>query len=1115
MRTSLAQLCAAGLLFAACNRDLGVAQPPDPTRPGSIQGDIVYSQPGLATLQPAVGATVELVGSGIKATADASGHFLLKPIATVTGSMLIHFDADADGKVDHQRVFSLEEIGAGPAHDISLGQVRLGENASVRGSVLLSDLSALPAGHAGTAVFVPEGPFTVYSGDNGGFVLENLPEGTITLAFYREHYVSSVSHVELRAGEVFSLATVLLTPQPGTPAPSRVSGFGLLSGQSAHSGITVTMTGVGDTTTDAAGRYVFPQVPRGVHSLAFVHDGYLTQVLTNVLIDDDALELRAVTLTPGDSMQPDLDGGLQPFDAGTPADAGPPDAGPPDAGPLDAGTDAGSIDAGTDAGTGPVAIITAPPPFVTGGSMVMLRGDMSTGDRPLVFHWRQDAGTAVTITNNDSPLAATPTFQVPSTPQVLHFGLTVTDVAGRTSAPAEVNLPVAGSPPTATITGNPGSAEGGEIVTLTGTGNDPSGSGIASYHWVVNPSSLSFATRNGGTLLDITLPATVVTPIVVSVQLTVTNGLGITSAVATANFNLTTLTPQPWYVDAGIPQVVNGGATVTLSGGAVTPGFSGATFSYAWSPGASLPDWMLTNPSAPSTKFVAPIVVGPNKLLPFTLTATVTGSGLTPTQNVGATTVLVQDRTPPTVIATSIDGSGTASAYALWVDFSEPIDPASVTSISIAVPTGAAYPSPQIFARYVDRNRVTLAIRANNTSYANLYELRVQSVRDLAPVPNTFAGSQVFPFTSRNPWGQSPAAVSSGSSTSEPRPALVLRPTPGGSPGEIQALIGARRDDAPWLFAPFEPVACSTSPCMLSDDPSMPAATLATQNVRGHRGLPWATQAVVTTQLRDYAGLPGVAMWRTDAGTWSPLPAPPGPMFLQHGTALRAGFANNGLYVAGFDGTAWNLADAGLVSSSAADFPSDATSDPLVQAAANPGSDTMMVARTSKTGQLRLFRQPAAGGAWAANGSLATTGSPVVDLRLSALPYTGAALASYLRANGVIDWVVWGDVNNGGTFVSANAESFDTIYELASSTQWLAVSVNGLLQLLQSNIPGSGTTSAVPGVVRNGVTAADLNNDPTCDAQYPELATFNGRVAVTWQERCGAGPWKVYFRIMN
>jgi hypothetical protein len=51
------------------------------------------------------------------------------------------------------------------------------------------------------------------------------------------------------------------------------------------------------------------------------------------------------------------------------------------------------------------------------------------------------------------------------------------------------------------------------------------------------------------------------------------------------------------------------------------------------------------------------------------------------------------------------------------------------------------------------------------------------------------------------------------------------------------------------------------------------------------------------------------------------------------------------------------------------------------------------------------------------------------------------------------------------------------------------------------------------GPLRMGMPSNVLNNDPMCFADRPEIVAFDGRFAVAWQERCGAGPWKVYLRI--
>ncbi len=85
-----------------------------------------------------------------------------------------------------------------------------------------------------------------------------------------------------------------------------------------------------------------------------------------------------------------------------------------------------------------------------------------------------------------------------------------------------------------------------------------------------------------------------------------------------------------------------------------------------------------------------------------------------------------------------------------------------------------------------------------------------------------------------------------------------------------------------------------------------------------------------------------------------------------------------------------------------------------------------------------------------------------------------------------------------------------TSFDIATNQPWamLPISVAGQLELRTAD---NGFTRQ-PGVLRGGMPSTTINNNPTCFADRPEVATFDGRFVVAWQERCGAGPWKVYLR---
>ncbi len=83
--------------------------------------------------------------------------------------------------------------------------------------------------------------------------------------------------------------------------PTTLSGHALLEGRDDHSAITVTLSGGLTTWTDAAGAYLFNDVPSGTHTITFAHDGFLTTVVTDVTVTENvANELCTYTLKAGD-----------------------------------------------------------------------------------------------------------------------------------------------------------------------------------------------------------------------------------------------------------------------------------------------------------------------------------------------------------------------------------------------------------------------------------------------------------------------------------------------------------------------------------------------------------------------------------------------------------------------------------------------------------------------------------------------------------------------------------------------------------------------------------------------------------------------------------------------
>jgi hypothetical protein len=1068
--------------------DLLLPPLPPPAPPGVLEGTLVFSQPGQAALRPAIGASVELVGAGVRTTsAGDTAFFSLSPVDTSSGSVLIQFDSDGDGRPDKQRLLDLEPLRTGRGNRVNAGQLILGSNSTVRGKALRGDFVDATSGHGGSAVFVPEGPFFTYTGDDGSFVFENLPEGRITIAAFRDGYGASSENIGLRAAEVFPLATMVLE-RVMLSEPSQVKGRVLLPEGGPAADVTVSLSGGPSTTTSSQGAYVFSGIAHGVYSLGFVKEGFLTSELVNVVISEPVVALRDVTLAPGLSTPPRLDAGFPPYDAGV-GDAG-----------ADAGLDGGG-DAGVDAGPFPVAIIETAPAFVLRNTMFTLNAQRSTGDRPLSFFWSQDGGPTVTIPFNGTPTAATPTLVAPNVGTVLKFNLFVQDPAGRQSAPVAVFVPVAVGPPVATITGVPTMPVlGGQRVVLSGaTSRDLNASGIVDWEWAVNPPQIVATPINGGQQLQLDMPTSVAPPVLVSIQLVVTNGLTMRSAPDNKSFQLSVGTLPQWYVDAGTQQTVGGGDVVTLGGLAVAPA-TGAAFTYRWSPDrepdGGTAEWQLTDPTASTTTFVAPRIDGPTpRLIVFTLTATDTAATVTPAVRSSQTFVNVVDRRPPQVVGTSISG-GLGPMATAWVDFDEDVRATSLTSVNVS-PVGGAPPTAVQERILVEKRRVLLVLRPP-LAPGFMYRLTAANVDDLAiPTANRMSGGLDTVFLARNSWTE--AFESTATSMSEPWPGIVVRRNPDLS---FSAFPFGRRDGATWFGAPFNPFSCPVAPCALSTDATAPSLPLVGPLPRGHKGWLVNGEPVATLQVATLQGAPSV-MFRNTGATWVPVPGAPNAIFSDGTTLSSVRFDDGGVTHVTFDGGVWNPVS--VITTSLTEYPTDALSDPFVFGNASLGARPMVVLKSSKSDVMRasINGPPWGGMAAADNGPEARVATMIPDYPSSAFVFTQ-------RPSGSLDELLFGGVNNAANGVVTGVTSFDAISNWSSV--WFVTSAGGLLEVRYISF-GNGTVAfRLAGPQRSGMPSFPLNNNPSCEAARPEMAMADGRIVVSWQERCGAGPWRIYVR---
>ncbi|MFO0600231.1 MAG: carboxypeptidase regulatory-like domain-containing protein [Myxococcaceae bacterium] len=341
---------------------------PPPPGPGTVSGRVVRSVPGWAQPLAAEGATLETMGTSSSVIAGEDGRFVIDGLLGAGERLWIRYDSDGDGVVDLQRILSLASLNVGPGRHVALGDVMLGKNARVEGSVRISSRADSDTGHAGTSVVIKGTSFSAFSADNGTFALDALPPGELELVFYRAGFTPVVLPIELTSGQRLALQVILLDPSSDLrPAEA----LGAVQGPGgALEGARVKLVGatqLTEVTTAADGAWKASGLAPGLYNLGFEAANHTSLALPGVVLLPGTNQLATVTLragvsmpvvvptppSPPDASVPDdagVDGGADagPADAGF--DAGAPDAGDFDAGPTDAGTDSGVLDAGQDAG---------------------------------------------------------------------------------------------------------------------------------------------------------------------------------------------------------------------------------------------------------------------------------------------------------------------------------------------------------------------------------------------------------------------------------------------------------------------------------------------------------------------------------------------------------------------------------------------------------------------------------------------------------------------------------------------------------------------------------------------------------------------------------------------
>jgi hypothetical protein len=1164
----------ASFTLVAC---LNLEVPPAvPKGPGTVQGRVVFAKPGQAAFVPATGTRIRFSSASLELVVDdAEGRFTINGLADAAGDVRFAFDADGDGRPDLQKALSLSAVGAGPGRDIALGDVVLGRNARVVGRARLAPSSERPSGHAGTTVFVPSSPYSTFTADDGSYVLDELPEGTYPVAFHRPGHAPDSAVITIGAGQELRLRDVLLRTVPANGELATVTGSVIVLTGSGD-GVTVTVAGSGlerSGSTGADARFQLEGLAPGLHSFVYSKPGWVSALIENVLLVAGSNRVSTVTLHPGPSRPVSLDGGPPRFDGGSGAaggsaggmtaggsaggmtaggsaggmtaggSAGGMTAGG-SAGGMTAGGSAGGMTAGgsaggmaaggsaggmtaggsaggmTAGGSALRAVVTPSTLFAAPDASVQLSGAASTGAMPLIYRWTQDGGPGVTLSANDSSSAAMPTFRAPGPGAVLRFALTVEDPSGARSSPALATVSIA-RPPVAVVTGT----DGGLTVALSAAPFSLSGAGsfdrdalVLTARWFqVGGPAGAFAPDNA--LDTVFTPPAVTQDTLVTVALEVTNSVGLVSPAATRSFNVRPGSAFAWTLDAGPTQVVNvpdTGALVTLNG-SVQSSIAGATFDAAWTQLAG-PSVSLSFPTSPfAPQFLMPVFSGADQQLLFRMTVTST-SGLSPTSQQADTVVVVRDRVRPRLVSTDVD-DGFGGRLSTTLVFSEPVAALPPNSQNINISVRASSSLRTEGTRVYVVNYPPLA---ENTPYTLNVGTALTDVAGNALLPVTS-----IQFVARQEW--SPLFESASASTLEPRPAIMVLTADAEPVSQVQ-LIGRRLNassPAVWALQRFDPFdkSCANDAgvCTVTDAPTPAVSLNPTSPVPPlHKGFQSNGFAATLVQLKDFQGTPETLYLLADGGVFQP--SPPGVMF-GDGTSLYSTYVDaTGLRMVQLDPltNTWTRNDE-LVNGNTTLYSNDATSVPLAVGffeLDSPSARRIVFARSSRTNVATPYSRTAVG-AWT---NPAPIYSQVLSIRavrsddivpgFPGIEVLGAGTSqstplytrsSFTGFSGSIEASAWSIYPSASTFDLAHLNSVVYVAFVANDDLLLrsCVYFGGV-----SSCP-SYTTYLGP----SGLQALDAN--PACSPAHPELSVVRNGLVLTWQERCGGGPWKVYARALR
>ncbi|MBL8915371.1 MAG: carboxypeptidase regulatory-like domain-containing protein [Archangium sp.] len=292
MKLRIALSCC--LALAACSRDLELPDPPPTT--AFLTGRVVGAVPGTAVSAPLANVQVTLLNTNISGTTDERGNFVLGPLPS--GTFRVFFSTKlATGT--RQRI--INNVSVRTSLTNNLGDVSLQENALLTGRSLIQGRTS---GNIGITIFSPGTDYVTTSADNGGYLLSNLPEGSIRATAWRPGFTpATTTDIDLQGGVVTSAVDLILEPELMSAPAGSIIGSVTVLGREDFSGVTVKAISAttrevrATVSTDTEGRFTLPSLASDLYVVTVELTGYPSARIPNLAVAGGVqLELEPIVL---------------------------------------------------------------------------------------------------------------------------------------------------------------------------------------------------------------------------------------------------------------------------------------------------------------------------------------------------------------------------------------------------------------------------------------------------------------------------------------------------------------------------------------------------------------------------------------------------------------------------------------------------------------------------------------------------------------------------------------------------------------------------------------------------------------------------------------------------